>query len=151
MGTFLSTEFVEKGPQFSPDGRWVAYMSNESGRMEIYLRPFVEPREGAASDGPRGQWQVSTDGGIYPAWRPDGRELYYLAPDGTMMGAPVSIAASKVEVGTPVALFETQIYGGGIDGQQNRQYDIAPDGRFLINTLLEDATPITLLQNWKAP
>ena len=68
-----------------------------------------------------------------------------------MMGVPVSIAGSKVEVGTPVPLFETQIVGGGIDNQQNRQYDVTPDGRFLLNTLLDDATPITLLQNWKGP
>jgi Tol biopolymer transport system component len=79
---FLKTNFDERWAQFSPDGRWVAYMSNESGRDEIYVRPFVEGGSGPTT----GQWQVSTAGGIHPAWRRDGKELYYLAQDGQMMG-----------------------------------------------------------------
>jgi len=78
---FLSTPFNEQGGVFSPDGRWVAYQSNESGRDEIYVRPFP---------GPGGQWQVSTAGGSDPRWRPDGKELYYLAPDLKLMAAAVS-------------------------------------------------------------
>jgi Tol biopolymer transport system component len=66
--------------QFSPNGRWVAYMSNESGRMEVYVRPFVDPASAPSTDGQGGrQWPVSTAGGTYPRWHPDGKELYYIA------------------------------------------------------------------------
>lgn len=126
---------------FSPDGRWVAYMSDQSGRMEVYVRPFV-PAAGR-------ELQVSTDGGIHPAWSPDGTEVYYLNPEGAMMAAPVTVTGSAVEPGTPVRLFPTRIFGGGIWRGESRQYDVAPDGRFLINTMLDDdAAPITLLMNW---
>ena len=97
-----------------------------------------------------GQWQVSTAGGIFPRWRPDGRELYYLGPDGQMMAAPVTATGTTLEPGTPVALFQTRIYGGGTDKGQGRQYDVAHDGRFLINTGLDDAaSPMTVILNWK--
>jgi Tol biopolymer transport system component len=146
---FLKTPFREAFPAFSPDGRWVAYMSNESGRMEIYVRPFVPPSRDASADKPGGQWQVSTAGGISPAWRPDGKELYYLNPAGAMMAAPVTVTGATFTPGAPVALFPTHMYGGGVDVQQGRQYDVAPDGRFLITTELESsAAPITLIQNW---
>jgi hypothetical protein len=132
---------------FSPDGRWIAYQSDESGRTEIYLRPFAPP--GAAPAADRGQWTVSTAGGISATWRPDGKELYYLDPAGAMMAAPITVTGSTLEPGPPVVLFATRILGAGIDAQQGRQYDVAPDGRFLINTVLDSAaTPITLLMNW---
>jgi Tol biopolymer transport system component len=78
---FLKTPFTERFGAFSPDGRWAAYQSNESGRNEIYLRQFTPPGA-AGTTGAGGQWQVSTGGGIMPAWRPDGKELYYLNPEG---------------------------------------------------------------------
>ena len=147
---FLKTPFRELAATFSPDSRWVAYQSNESGRPEIYVRPFVAPSAtsaGRASTEP--YWQVSTTGGIMPAWRPDGKELYYLNPAGAMMAAPVTVTGSTIEPGAPVVLFPTRIYGGGVDAQQGRHYDVAPDGRFLINAEPENAVaPITLLQNW---
>jgi Tol biopolymer transport system component len=144
---FLKTNFEERYGQFSPDGHWVAYQSNESGREEVYVRPFAE-----GGSGP-GLWQVSTAGGGYPEWRPDGKELYYIALDGKMMGAPVTVNGIQLEPGTPEALFQTHIVGGGPDAGTGRQYDISRDGRFLINTVPEDATasPITILQNWKPP
>ena len=84
-----------------------------------------------------------------PVWRGDGRALYYLNPAGAMMAAPITVTGFTVEPGAPVMLFTTRIVGGGVDAQQGRQYDVAPDGRFLINTELDaDAAPITLLQNW---
>jgi hypothetical protein len=145
---FLKTPAREVWGAFSPDGRWVAYMSNESGRPEIYVRPFTSP--GAPQTGV--QWQVSTSGGIHPVWRPDGGELYYVDPVGTMVAAPITVTGNTVEPGTPMVLFSTRILGGGVDAGQGRQYDIARDGRFLINTVLEDVdTPITLLQNWRPP
>ena len=142
------TPFREVWPVFSPDGRWMAYQSNESGRPEIYIRAFVAPGETGAK-APGGQWQVSTSGGIRPAWRSDGKELYYLDPAGAMMAAPITATASAIEPGAPVKLFPTRIFGGGVDAQQGPQYSVALDGRFLINTELDVAdAPITLLMNW---
>jgi Tol biopolymer transport system component len=87
---FLKTGFMERWGQFSPDGGWVAYESNESGRDEIYIRPFATTAaSGAGANPAAGQWQVSTAGGIHPRWRADGRELYYLGPAGEMMAAPI--------------------------------------------------------------
>jgi len=143
---FLKTPAREVWGAFSPDGRWVAYHSNESGRAEVYVRPFVPPGTAA----PGGVWQVSTAGGIHPVWRPDGKELYYLDPAGAMMAAPITITGGTLEPGAPTALFSTRILGGGVDAGQGRQYDVAPDGRFLINTVLDNAgVPITLIQNWQ--
>jgi Tol biopolymer transport system component len=145
---FLKTNFDEKRGKFSPDGRWVAYMSNESGRYEIYVRPFSGNAPGAATGG---QWQVSTSGGISPRWRADGKELYYIAPDGKLMATPITASGATIAPGTPVALFQTRVYGGGTDQNVGTSYDVSGDGRFLIDTVLEDAaSPITLLQNWTA-
>jgi serine/threonine-protein kinase len=148
---WLKTAFREVGGVFSPDGRWVAYHSHESGRPEVYVRRFVPPgatgTDAQAAPAPR---QVSTAGGIYPVWRPDGQELYYLNPAGAMMAATISVTGATLDLGPPVMLFPTRIRGGGDDVQQGRQYDVAPDGRFLINTELDDdvGAPITLIQNW---
>lgn len=125
----------------------MAYQSNESGRIEIYVRPFVPPGASGAAAG--GQWQVSTGRGIHPVWRPDGKELYYLNLEGAMMAAPIAITGATLDPGAPAVLFPTRNLGSGVDAQQGRQYDVAPDGRFLINTELDSATaPITLIQNW---
>jgi hypothetical protein len=166
---FLKTTFIERFGAFSPDGRWVTYQSNETGRNEIYVRPFVPPSpeasafasatadksadkagaSGAADQAAGGQWQVSSAGGIMPTWRPDGREIYFLSPTGMMMGTPISMTGATVEPGAPVELFNPRIFGGGVDAQQGRQYDVARDGRFLINTVLDAAPgPITLILNW---
>jgi Tol biopolymer transport system component len=150
---FLQTRFNERWGAFSPDGRWVAYASNESGRDEIYVRPFVPPGEESTAAVTVGQWQVSTAGGIQPLWSPDGRELYYLNPEGGMMAAAVSVSADGFAPGAPELLFPTRIVGSGLSQGQGRQYDVAADGRFLINTVLNTATPppITLIQNWNPP
>jgi hypothetical protein len=74
--------------------------------------------------------------------------LYYLNPAGAMMAAPIAVSGSRLQPGVPVLLFPTRILGGGVDALQGRQYDVAPDGRFLINTELDTAGPITLLMNW---
>jgi len=129
---------------FSPDGRWVAYQSNESGRLEVYVRPFP---------GPGGQWQISTRGGIQPRWSTNGKELYYIAVDGTLMAAANAVRGAALEPGVPAALFQPRIFGGGTNANNKQQYDIASDGRFLINITTDDAaaSPITLLQNWHPP
>ena len=162
---FLKTRFHEAWGAFSPDGRWVAYQSNESGPSEIYVRPFVPPSRDASADKPTGaagavadpgptggQWQVSTAGGVFPVWRPDGKELYYLNPEGAMMAARITVTGSTLAPGAPVVLFPTRIFGGGRSFGLGRSYDVAPDGRFLINTVQDvDAAPITLLTNWRPP
>ncbi len=108
-------------------------------------RPARLGTEGAAET----KWPVSTSGGAYPLWRPDGKELYYLNPAGAMVAVPMTVVGSRLEPGAPAVLFPTRIFGGGTEAQQGRQYDVAPDGRFLINTVLDSGTvPITLLQNW---
>ena len=112
--------------------------------MEIYVRPF----DTTAS----GQWQISTAGGIHPRWRADGKELYYINPAGALMAVPIAVTATTLVPGNPVQLFQTRIAFGGTDVSNGVQYDVSEDGRFLINTLLEDeAGPITLLQNWRTP
>lgn len=156
---FLQTRFRELYGVFSPDGCWVAYQSDESGRPEIYVRPFVPPSRSASADkssaaattsGAGAQWQVSTAGGIMPTWRADGKEVYYLNPAGAMMAVPITATGATIEPGAPIVLFPTRIYGGGVDALQNRQYDVTRDGRFLINTIVDETPPpITLLMNWR--
>jgi len=147
---FLKTPFDERRGQFSPDGRWVAYISNESGRYETYVRAFAGPSAaGGAEARDGGQWQVSTEGGISPQWGPGGTELYYLAPDGTLMAVSMAATGATLEPGRPVALFRTRIVGGGTELSLGANYDIARDGRILINTILDEAAaPITLIQHW---
>ena len=101
--------------------------------------------------GPGGDRPVSTSGGLYARWAPGGKELYYLAPDGTLMAAPIAVSGATLESGRPVPLFRTRIVGGATDVNLGMNYDVARDGRFLINTILGDtaATPITLLLNWR--
>ncbi|MGE5717438.1 MAG: TolB family protein, partial [Acidobacteriota bacterium] len=114
---FLQTKFLEEHARFSPDGRWVAYRSNESGRWEVFVRPYP---------GPGGKWQISNEGGSEPRWSPNGRELYYRDGD-KMMVAEVE-TKSTFRAGRPRMLFEGHYLGG-----RTSSYDIAPDGtRFLM-------------------
>jgi eukaryotic-like serine/threonine-protein kinase len=139
---FLRTDANELWGQFSPDGRWMAYQSNETGRYEIYVRPFP------AGGGPIA---VSTAGGVYPRWSRDGKELYFIAPDAKLMASPIRTTATGLEPGEPVTLFQTRRLGGGLNViGRSHQYDVARDGRFLINVESEGgAAPITLLMNWQ--
>jgi Tol biopolymer transport system component len=145
----VQTAFDETQGQFSPDGHWLAYTSNESGRDEVYARPFPEAG---------GKWQLSTGGGSQPRWRPDGKELFYIAPDAKLMAVPIGVAPQirALTVGAPVALFPTHLaIGAGISltGYQSRAlYAVAADGRFLMNVTIEadHPAPITIVQNWTA-
>jgi serine/threonine protein kinase/Tol biopolymer transport system component len=135
-----NTPFEERSGRFSPDGHWVAYQSNETGRFEIYVQPF--PGLGVRS-------QVSTTGGSDPRWRTDGKELFFIAPDGKLMATPVRIQATSFEAGSPEPLFQTRVTTGGAAYLQP-QYDISRDGRFLINMPLDGGTsPIVLILNSK--
>ncbi len=142
----MRTRFDERFGNFSPDGRWLAYESNESGQFEIYVRPFP---------GSGGKWQVSPAGGTQVRWRHDGKEIFYLAPDGRLMAVPISVAADAqtLTVDVPVPLFLTHLAEGpGIVAGRN-QYAVASDGRFLMNVSVDDAVPappITIVQNWQA-
>jgi len=130
---FLQTEFNEIGAKLSPDSKWVAYTSNESGQNEVYVQTFPSPG---------GKLPISTGGGSRPVWRRDGRELYYIAADGKLMAVEVK-TGSKFEAGAPKPLFDTRL--------GNRPFDISPDGRrFLLANSMEDAghTPMTVVVNW---
>ncbi len=144
-----SRDFAHMYPQLSPDGHWLVYASDESGRIEIYVQSFPKPSA---------KWQVSTEGGFYPRWSRDGRELYFLSSGSTgatavkMMATSVK-AGSSFEAGTPRQLFNANVlYGIGLRQGVRPQYDIAPDGRFLINApAAEDVNAsITVVLNWQA-
>jgi eukaryotic-like serine/threonine-protein kinase len=138
----LSSSADEAQGQFSPDGRWVAYTSSESGRNEVYVKQF-----------PKGEskWQISSAGGSEPRWRGDGRELFYLAPDGTIMAVSVK-AGSSLEVAPPVALFKTGITPANLNAWGGaHQYDVTKDGsRFLISSLVVPAIDpnLNVIVNW---
>ena len=140
----VQTDFEEHGGQFSPDGKWIAYVSIKSGRYEVYVRPFGQ-RTGD-------EIRISSDGGDQVRWRPDGKELFYIARDGQLLAVPIRLGANSetVEAGTPVRLFVTRV--GGWGDLPGPQYVVSPDGlRFLMNTLTGEivTSPITVILNWK--
>jgi len=138
---FLQTEYDELHPAFSPDGHWIAYTSDESGRQEVYVRSF----EGAPA-GTGGKWRISTDGGSHPKWRADGKELFYLAPDRKLMSAEIR-PGPGLNRGVPQPLFQTQV----LIRDYLVSYDVAANGqRFLLNTPVEEtqSAPVTVITNW---
>jgi serine/threonine-protein kinase len=141
----VQTPFDERNGEVSLDGRWLAYESNDSGQAQIYVRPFPDVN--------RGRWQVSTGGGTQPLWARNGQELFYLAPNGALMGVPVERGTTWA-AGTPSKLFDAQYYFGA-GGPVPRTYDVSPDGqRFL---MIKDSRPagdtspppqLVVVQNW---
>jgi serine/threonine-protein kinase len=132
---WLATEFLERAPSFSPDGRWVAYSSDESGRDEVYVRPFP---------GPGGRIQVSTDGGTEPAWSPNGTELLYRTAGRLEVVAVETGDAFRV-LSRPRALFEGRYYAYS----WQRQYDVDPSGeRILLFRYEEEVIDLTVAVNW---
>jgi DNA-binding winged helix-turn-helix (wHTH) protein/Tol biopolymer transport system component len=148
---FLRTKFDEKYGRFSPDSRWVAYTSNESGKSEVYIRAFTDPAAGVGEVRNETGWQVSTEGGLFPAWRHDGKELYWVGPGGRIMAAPIVSKGRALDPGPAIVLFQAPIFGGGLDvNTGGEEFDVSSDGRFLINTVKNSAIDtITLLQNWR--
>jgi Tol biopolymer transport system component len=134
---FHQTQFNEKEAQFSPDDRWVAYSSDESGRAEIYVSPFSRRTE---------KHQISTNGGILPRWRKDGKEIFYQTPDGPLMVAEVRISGESVEVGATHALPIGVKYSGAYS------YDVSADGQRILAAMpiAKGTQPITLVENWSA-
>ena len=143
----VQTNYDESWSQFSPDGKWIAYQSNESGQYEIYVQPFSG--EGMVG----GKRQISVNGGSFVRWRRDGKELFYIAPDNRLMAVPIRLAPDRpaIESDAPIPLFVTRL-GGAWQAPPGREYVVSPDGRrFLMNTALEEPiSPISVILNWKA-
>jgi len=135
----VATPFTENYAEFSPDGRWLAYVSEESGGFDVYVTAFPSGQ---------GKWRVSPDGGTLPRWRADGRELHYFTADGKLMAVEVSPGSASFDVGVPKVLFQTRVSRAA-----GYQYVVTADGsRFLINeTLPLTGTPsIDIIVNWPA-
>jgi Tol biopolymer transport system component len=140
----VRTPFEERDAQFSPDGTWIAYQSNESGRHEIYIQPLK---------GGGDRLRISANGGVQARWRADGRELFYLTSEGQLTGVPIESVdgGRSLRAGAAVPLFQTNL--GAIHGIALHSYVVAPDGeRFLLDVVVErQAPPLTLILNWKPP
>ncbi len=145
---FLETNSNVAEGRFCPRGGWIAYSSDESGRSEVYITSFP---------GHQGKWQVSQSGGSMPRWRRDGKELFYLTPNGQLMAADINWSGTTLEIAVVHSLFRLRlapgppIYDLGPTAGQIG-YDISPDGqRILVNSPAEsDAAPITVILNWPA-
>ncbi|MGH9740262.1 MAG: protein kinase domain-containing protein [Candidatus Acidiferrales bacterium] len=144
---FLRTQFNERDASFSPDGHSVAYTSDESGREEVYVRPFFQAPNGKTAL-PGAKWLISSSGGIQPRWRGDGKELYYAAPNRDIMAVSIT-AQPAFEAGVPKALFRMPVTGGPALGSK---WDVTADGqRFLIAApaAASATTPFTVVLNWQ--
>jgi Tol biopolymer transport system component len=135
---FLETEFDESGAQFSPDGHWVAYLSNESGRLEVYVRPFSVNADGSVAE-PGGKWQISNEGGTGPRWRGDGRELFYRAPSGVMAVEIAAGPAFRAGETCPEEIHARSPVVSSADGS-----------RFLTLVPRSGPRPYTVVVNWQA-
>jgi Tol biopolymer transport system component len=142
---FANTEFDETQGQFSPDMRWVAYQSDESGRFEIHIRPFPPGPDAGENV------MVSSGGGYQPRWRrKDGKELFYFTGDGKLMAVDI-VEGPNLRVSEPHVLFSPPIWAGGSSYQVHR-WDVSADGqKFLIPTLTQEySAPFTVVLNWQA-
>jgi eukaryotic-like serine/threonine-protein kinase len=142
---FLSTPSQESQGQFSPDGKYIAYTSDEAGQSQIHVRPFSP--EGNVE----GQWVVSVNGGVQPKWSDDGRELFFLASDGYLMRVPVS-RTGGFSLGTATPMFTTPIYGGAAQTVSSR-WDVGPGSQWFIFATVaasDSSPPITVVVNWQA-
>jgi eukaryotic-like serine/threonine-protein kinase len=134
------SQYDEIEGQFSPDGKWVAFGSNESGRADVFVQSFPEGRA---------RTQVSTAGGAQIRWSGDGKEIFYVAPDGKMMAASIAFGGASPDVKLPVPLFQTHLATGTNVLGIKPQYAVSRDGRFLLNTAIESAgAPIVVWVNW---
>ncbi len=139
---FLPSPYDRIQARISPDNRYVAYTTNESGTFQIVVQTFPDPT--------LGKWSISAEGGVEPKWRHDGRELYYLGLDGKLMA--VSIESPTFKAGKPSALFQTPLTVNKNTPSRDRRYDVAPDGRFLIElpAAVPTTFPVSVGVNWSA-
>jgi len=139
----VESPFDKVTARISPDGRWIAYATNDTGMYQIVVQSFPDPNGG--------RWQITAQGGVEPKWRHDSRELYYLAPDGKLMAVPLKTDRT-FEAGMPIPLFETPLQAGRSLSSRDRRYDVSPDGRFLIVTPMNTSgpQPIVAVVNWMA-
>jgi len=133
---YLQNGFNQNAAKLSPNGQWLAFMSDQSKRNEVYVQTFPTPG---------GEWQISTNGGSNPVWSRDGKELFYIAPDGKMMAVDTNSNGGKFAPGVPKALFDSGL-------AQNAGYDVGKDGLFLIPRVVEGgaSAPLTVFVNWTA-
>jgi Tol biopolymer transport system component len=139
---YLQTPVNEGQGQFSPDGKWVAYASNESGKEEVYIQSFPAPGS---------KRQVSANGGNSPRWRRDGKEIFFISTDRKMMAAPVR-GEGTLEIGGPTALFPAPTASISLNTPSNKQpYAVTADGqRFLLRLPNESGSSYTVVLNWTA-
>jgi eukaryotic-like serine/threonine-protein kinase len=141
---FVNSDFNESQGQFSPDNRWISYASDESGRSEIYVRPFPLPPGGGSKT------TISRDGGNHPRWRRDGRELFYLSNDGKLMAVDVS-QGPVFKAGVPRSLFQVPGVHDSGDIFKFFRWDVAPDGkRFLFAKGTPPSDPMKVVLSWNA-
>ncbi|HET7710756.1 MAG TPA: hypothetical protein VFL80_02395, partial [Thermoanaerobaculia bacterium] len=136
VNPWIFSPFDETAASFSPDGRWIVYASTESGKNEVYIQSYPDGQE---------RRLISSSGGSTPAWSADGREVFYVTPERVMTAVPFRTTPS-IEIGEPQALFSTRLRVA----TTMRQYDVMPDGTFLLNEMTGEETtrPMTLIQNW---
>jgi eukaryotic-like serine/threonine-protein kinase len=151
----LESPFRKETARFSPDGRWIAYSSNEGGEHQIFVQPFP--------DLARGKWQISRRGGREPRWRGDGAELYYMEPAGTLMAVDIGVDGDRLDPGPPQPLFDLGFPLPPPNAAPNYFYDVTADGqRFLINEPVSSPAAaatgpqgppptLTVIVNWAAP
>ena len=141
---FSTERFDESSAAFSPDARWLAFVSTEAGPPEIYVAPLERPKD---------RTRISIDGGTTPRWNRDGTELFYASPDGrTIMRVPIQLGAT-LKAGIPARLFTITAAGAAQFARRNIVYDVTPNGqRFLINVPAEEpsSSRITVVLNWMA-
>jgi len=144
-GPVVVTPFDEEAIALSSDGHWLAYQSDETGRTEVYVRPFPETG--------RGKWQVSNGGGVAPLWSRDGRELFYLNRENDMMAVPI-ITSPSFRIGEPHVLFRLdEELLTGIEVDYYTPWDVTQDGRFLMAQVVGDAaggsiSTVMVVENW---
>jgi Tol biopolymer transport system component len=132
---YLNSEYAEDAGRLSPNGQWLAYVSDESRRAEVYVQTFPEPG---------GKWPISTSGGQFPVWSRDGRELYFIEADRKLMAVEVKGDGRSFQASVPKPLFEVAALAA---------FDVSKDGRFLIQVPVEQGpsnVPLTVVENWQA-
>jgi hypothetical protein len=137
---YLDATHMNAQGQISPDGHWLAYTANETGRMEVYVSSFPHPK---------GKWQVSFTGGQFPRWRGNGGELFYCRTDGALMVAQVSAGKDSFTVGSSTQVAERRIYQPLVSAP----YDVFPDGQRIVMPAVKPLpvhAPLTLITNWTA-